>query len=828
MRPLTATLLLLALLVPAVPAAAQTDPASRPTVVTSFDGTPIVATLHLPPGVTAEQPGPLVLLGHGWGSSGDQTTGGSLFAALQASGYVVLTWDARGFGGSGGEAQVDSLDHEARDVQALLDWAAEQPEVLLDGPGDPVTGMVGGSYGGGIQLATAAIDDRVDALAPEITWHDLERALYPNGVLKLVWLELLFGLGVTTGTILGLDPANPAGVQTGALAPELVQAQVQGLATNTFDEATQAYFRERGLAAYGVEHPVEVPTLLLQGTPDTLFTVDEAVDTFRMLRDQGTPTKLVLFCGGLGSDATTHGVCPSADAGDRARLDDLILRWFDHHLRGAAVDTGPPVEWRGDDGVWHRAADWPPPATQDLTAPVAGPITSTGLPGDGLGILALPALPQAPTALTVEVAAADDGPLVLAGSPTLDLAITGTGAGAHLFVRLVHREGGALPGTGQVLNQQETPILVGPLSEEPQTLTVDLVDVAATIPEGDHLDLQIASQSGMFTTFRGGPALLEVTGEVTVPARELVVDRVAGPDRTATAAELSRDTVLAGTTVVLARADAYPDALAGAPLARALGAPLLLTGGERLGDRAAREVRRLGATTAVLLGGEAALSPQVAADLEALGVGDVTRLAGDDRFATAAAIAAHLGAVTGTAPTHAYLVEGAHPDPQRGWPDAVAASALAAQQAAPVLLATHDELPPATAAALEALPDATVRVVGGPSAVADDVVAAIAQPVERIAGGDRHATSAAVADVAVAEGADPATTVLATSAGWPDALAAGPAAAALGGVLLLVDGTAAGGGPTAAAWLGGHREAIDRVVLAGGPAVLDEAVVDLR
>ena len=61
----------------------------------------------------------------------------SAIAALRSAGYNVLTWDPRGFGGSGGEAKWDSPQYEARDVQALLDALAGFPEAKLDEPGRP-------------------------------------------------------------------------------------------------------------------------------------------------------------------------------------------------------------------------------------------------------------------------------------------------------------------------------------------------------------------------------------------------------------------------------------------------------------------------------------------------------------------------------------------------------------------------------------------------------------------------------------------------------------------------------------------------------------------
>ena len=58
-------------------------------------------------------------------------------ATLRAAGYNVLTCDPRGLGGSGGTVMFNSPDFEGRDVSAWIDFAAAQPETLLDSAGDP-------------------------------------------------------------------------------------------------------------------------------------------------------------------------------------------------------------------------------------------------------------------------------------------------------------------------------------------------------------------------------------------------------------------------------------------------------------------------------------------------------------------------------------------------------------------------------------------------------------------------------------------------------------------------------------------------------------------
>ncbi len=297
------------------------------------------------------------------------------------------------------------------------------------------------------------------------------------------------------------------------------------------------------------------------------------------------------------------------------------------------------------------------------------------------------------------------------------------------------------------------------------------------------------------------------------------VTRVAGQERIATAVEVSRLTHESADVVVLARTDEYADALAGAPLAVQEGAPLLLSAREALSPATAAEVTRLGASRAIVLGGTAALSGAVVDDLTALGV-TVTRVEGPTRFHTAAAIAEAF-----PADGEALLVEGINADPARGWPDALAASALGGTAGVPVLLTAADALPEATADALAGR--SSVTVVGGTAAVSQAVateVEGIAGTVERIAGATRTETARLVAEEALARGASAEVVWLATAAAFPDGLVAGAAAATEGGVLLLVDRDALPADAPAAAFLAAHREALSRIRIAGGVAAVSDAV----
>jgi hypothetical protein len=306
-------------------------------------------------------------------------------------------------------------------------------------------------------------------------------------------------------------------------------------------------------------------------------------------------------------------------------------------------------------------------------------------------------------------------------------------------------------------------------------------------------------------------------GEEPPAVLERTLDRHFGRDRVETAIAIARHTHPdEAATVVLARADVYADALAGGPFAAKQGAPLLLTGGERLHTLVGEEIARLGAERVVLLGGEAALDPAVADELEALGL-EVERVAGSDRFDTARRIAGRVGG------TKAFLALGDHEDPSRGWPDALAVSALAAAEQRPILLTGGTALAPAAAAALDDLGVTELTVVGGSAAVADAVLEAARGPgrrVDRLAGRTRFETSLAIVRRATELGAEGGRLWLATGHNFPDALAAGPAVAADGGVLLLVDGMALAGSPPVGEWLEELGEELEAITLVGGSVAI--------
>ncbi|HVQ52071.1 MAG TPA: CocE/NonD family hydrolase, partial [Mycobacterium sp.] len=181
----------------------------RDVKVISADGTAIYVHFFPAQGAALGMKAPTILNGPGLGLPGEtnptladnpllthQVIG---MAPLLKDGYNVVTWDPRGEWSSGGTLEIDNRNFEGQDMKAIISWLATQPEVALDSPGDPKIGMVGASYGGGIQLVTAAIDPRVDAIVPTIAWNNLNTSLDKSGAPKTSWGVLLTAALLLTG-----------------------------------------------------------------------------------------------------------------------------------------------------------------------------------------------------------------------------------------------------------------------------------------------------------------------------------------------------------------------------------------------------------------------------------------------------------------------------------------------------------------------------------------------------------------------------------------------------------------------------------------------------
>jgi ABC-2 type transport system ATP-binding protein len=443
--------------------------------VASADGAVIVGTLFVPNVATLATPVPVVLQTHGAGGSRALLAPrpGSLTLALLQAGYAVLNWDTRGHGDSrrdtSGAATVrwtfGGADREGADVGALLAALASCRVIQRDGPGDPRAGFVGPSNGGAIQLTAAGLYPSIDAIVPEQAWGDLAGDLHPAGVAK----ELIL-------------PLHGSLVRSGVARDPAIDRWRDEVAADAVTDGTLAWLRARSTVPAAAA--LVAPTLLIQGSADTVFGLGDALRTRALVAARGVPAKLVAVCRPHGGQALPPGACPAA----ALDLNPLVLRWLDRHLKQLPVDTGAAIEWQDQLGETHSASALPPSTPVELDDPGTLRGTSAASGGDQVAYAA-PA-PAAEAALRAAALAPGDGCRVLLGTPRLTLAGTVAGGPGHAFAELVDV---APDGSARTLGSQTTPIA---LPDGELAVEAELAAVAWRLRPGHRLELELTSGSG--------------------------------------------------------------------------------------------------------------------------------------------------------------------------------------------------------------------------------------------------------------------------------------------------------------------------------------------
>lgn len=269
--------------------------------------------------------------------------------------------------------------------------------------------------------------------------------------------------------------------------------------------------------------------------------------------------------------------------------------------------------------------------------------------------------------------------------------------------------------------------------------------------------------------------------EPPAPWTEQVNLRLGGLTRYDTAAAVTQS-AYPGTveTVIVASAEDFPDALSAGPLSAKLKAPLLPVASASIPPAIRAELTRLQPRRIIIIGGPGVVLPQVEASLREFST-DITRVFGNDRYSTSAAISA-LGWSAGSS-KDVFVATGT------GFADALAAAAAAAKKSAPVLLipGNASSVPKVSSDELSRLGAKVLHIAGGYGSVSSDAQASILNSERtaiRYAGSDRYDTAAQIVSGVFTEGS--ADTYLANAEGFADALAGAAAAGARGGALLLV------------------------------------------
>lgn len=308
----------------------------------------VLGEIFVPKGAKSD---PAILTTNGFGGSyKDQV---ALAELAVRYGYVVLTYSGLGFGGSGCNIELDSRSYDGEAASQLVSYLGSLRQVRKDHKG-AVVGMIGGSYGGEVQFAAAALDPRIRAIIPMITWNDLSYSLAPNnsspsfdwakaapGVLKWEWTSLFFGLGLSE------PPQNPSATpfppsSCPGFDPAICQAYLETAAAGYPTPSVVKMLNKDSVFSY-YRH-VHAATLLMQGEDDSLFDVSEAVANYRALKSIGDHVKLVLQSWGHSSLSPAPGELSytSPAHGYETRL---ILDWFAKYLKHENVRTGPAVEY---------------------------------------------------------------------------------------------------------------------------------------------------------------------------------------------------------------------------------------------------------------------------------------------------------------------------------------------------------------------------------------------------------------------------------------------------------------------------------------------------
>lgn len=355
----------------------------------------IDADLYVPPGVTARKPGPALLATNGFG--GTKADQADFAQGFGEHGYVTLSYTGLGFvDGDLCPITLDDREHDGAAASQLLRFLGGDRSIVAvdDATGervhvdqvirqdrrtkvrhDPAVGMVGGSYGGQIQFAAAAVEhaagtDRLDAIVPMITWNDLSYSLNPDnsglpggsalsgsvgsaetGVFKYQWSLLFTALGLASGLqdLPALD--DPAQVRT--LAREnclnfdapVCTALAEVAATGYASQASVEFLRSNSVASYTSD--VRVPTLLAQGQADTLFNLQESVATYSALKAQGTPVSLVWQSWGHSGLDPLPGELDQRNP-ENSYQGRQALAWFDHYVRGRGPAPEPVFDYYRD------------------------------------------------------------------------------------------------------------------------------------------------------------------------------------------------------------------------------------------------------------------------------------------------------------------------------------------------------------------------------------------------------------------------------------------------------------------------------------------------
>ncbi|MFG2868220.1 alpha/beta fold hydrolase [Streptomyces sp. NPDC048338] len=317
------------------PAAHASETAATGTTVRFVDiagdgGTVLKANVVTPAGADGASRFPVIVLPTSWAVP--QIEYLAQAQKLADSGYVVVSYNSRGFWQSGGEIETAG-PKDVADASLVIDWA------LAHTPADPdKVGMAGVSYGAGISLLASAHDSRIKAVAALSGWADLIESIYSGRTQHLQAAAVLGG----------------AGYLTGRPGPELRQVLGDFLSSDLDKEDEMiAWGRTRSAATQLDRINANGPAIMLGNAwGDTIFPPNQYASFYEKLKG---PKRLEFRPGDHATAEATGLLGLPNDTWTSAH------RWFDHYLKGVdnGIDREQPVRLKPrSDGGYESYPDW--------------------------------------------------------------------------------------------------------------------------------------------------------------------------------------------------------------------------------------------------------------------------------------------------------------------------------------------------------------------------------------------------------------------------------------------------------------------------------------
>jgi hypothetical protein len=416
-------------------------------------------------------------------------------------------------------------------------------------------------------MLLVALDERIDVIAPDRTFHDPLYSVAPGDAIKslgrLLCLfmqldQLIPGQGVTATPLLNTlantvgplaptanlvrtraDLAAPLSSPLAYPRPSSEQEVVDFLFTRGMDyfESQEAAGESWGFGETRARMR-KVPALFTQGQRDNLFNVTESYWNARYFASTGADVRLITHEDGhanplAGQTRATTWACGSNNA------QDAILAWFDHHLKGidspayrsiprvcvSVVDT---VNASNAEPVGVELADYP---VGSLSGAGAIPVIAETMSAS-VNIL------TGAEGVFVPILAIDRDDAVLAGAPRIDHVTVAPGLGSVQTAIALLGVGIRRGGQTILVDEQVTSFVAG---EHDHNRGVEhagellLPGVGERLRRGDEVGLLFFQRHVQFTPFISGPNLAGITalagflpGGITLPPLLAELDPVTG------------------------------------------------------------------------------------------------------------------------------------------------------------------------------------------------------------------------------------------------------------------------------------------------------------